>query len=247
MVKNYLVTGIRPIQSGSLIEKSPELYLAYQEMWQMALASYKKFVKEPFETVVWDGPVQDIDTACMENWYSIKELWNTEPCNIMWVGADTLMIRPTSLFSEKFSEFRLFNYSDPQKSQNLAHYFNDDVRYYPHTMSDQTWQLGEDYLKLRETAPDRHWGFDQHRHNVMFWSQNIADWHHPEMAYQAMYLRNPTEEIMPGHSFLPVEWHDQWNGIKIDQAHIVHFHASRGSRSVVNQMRSLCEKFGIEI
>jgi hypothetical protein len=247
MVKNYLVTAIRPIQAGSLMEKRTDLYLAYQEMWQMAQASYKKFIQEPFELVVWDGAVPDVDTACMQNWYSMKELWHKQPCNIMWVGADTLMIRPTSIFSDRFKEFRMFNYSQPKRHKDFAHYFNDDVRYYPNTMSAETWQLGEDYLKLRETAEDRQWGFDQTRHNAMFWSQDIQDWHHPEMAYQAMNLRNSTAEIMPGQHFLPVEWHDYFNGIKIDQAHILHFHASRGSSSVIATMKTLCEKLGIVV
>ena len=104
-------------------------------------------------------------------------------------------------------------------------------------MSEETWQLGEDYLKLRETAEDRHWGFDQNRHNAMFWSQDIEDWYHPEMAYQAMNLRNLNTDT--------VNWHDQWNGIQIDQAHILHFHASRGSRQVINIMKTFCDKLGI--
>ena len=240
MVKNYLVTAIRPIKSGTLYNKSVDHYLAYQEMWRMSLASYKKFVKEPFETIVWDGEVLDHDSACMQNWYNMKELWNKEPCNIMWVGADTLMTKPTSLFSDRFTEFRLFNYSDPRGYQNFAHYFNDDVRYYPHTMSKKTWRIGEDYLRLRETAPDRQWGFDQTRHNAMFWSQNLIDPHHPEMAYQAMNLRDLNVEFV-------VNDHNRWNGISIEKAHILHFHASRGSRAVINVMETLCQKLDIEI
>ena len=237
MVKNYLVTAVRPIQAGSLMEKRTDLYLAYQEMWQMAVASYKKFITEPFEVVVWDEPVADVDTACMQNWYAMKELWHEQPCRILWVGADTLMIRPTTIFSDRFKEFRMFNHSDPRTHQKFLRYFNDDVRYYSNTMSAETWQLGEDYLKLRETAEDRHWGFDQNRHNAMFWSQDIKDWYHPEMAYQAMNLRNLNTDT--------VDWHDQWNGIQIDQAHILHFHASRGSRQVINIMKTFCDKLGI--
>ena len=41
MVKNYLVTAIRPIKSGTIYNKSANHYLAYQEMWRMSLASYK--------------------------------------------------------------------------------------------------------------------------------------------------------------------------------------------------------------
>jgi hypothetical protein len=57
-------------------------------------------------------------------------------------------------------------------------------------MSEDIWKLGEEWLTQRETHPDRNWGFDQLRHNAMFWNQDIpeSDRLHPEMAYQAMNI-----------------------------------------------------------
>jgi len=233
MVKNYLVTALRPIQAGSLMEKRTDLYLAYQEMWQMALASYQKFVTEPFEVVVWDGAVPDVDTACMQNWYNMKELWHKEPCNILWVGADTLMLKPTSIFNDSFPEFRMFNCSDPRSCPGLPMLFNDDVRWYPHTMSQQVWDLGEDYMKNRQHADNLQWGFDQYRHNVMFWSQGIHmdNVLQPQLAFQAPTLRNLDPNV--------ILWYEQWNNLNFDQAHIIHFHGSRGSQSTIDFMKQL--------
>jgi hypothetical protein len=240
-VKNYLVTAIRPISSGTLNYKDPELYLEYKKMWKMSLASYKKFIQESFEVVVWDDPVPDVDTHCTENWYAIKELWHKEPCNILWAGADTLMIQPTSIFNARFSEFRMFNTTDPKEVPEFSTYLNDDIRWYPHTMSNSVWQLGEEWLIQRETHPDRNWGFDQLRHNAMFWSQDIpeSDRLHPKLAYQAMKLRSWSQQELTTH--------DSWNGISINQAHILHFHGSRGSQAVIEIMKQLANYLGIKI
>jgi hypothetical protein len=107
-------------------------------------------------------------------------------------------------------------------------------------MSDHVWKLGEEWLTLRETHPDRNWGFDQLRHNAMFWSQDIPDSDrlHPEMAYQAMNLRVLAQNA--------VDWHNEWNRMDINQAHILHFHGSRGSQAVISIMKELCNQLGIQ-
>jgi hypothetical protein len=241
-MKNYLVCAVRPIQNGWMDNiHSTNLYKDYQEMYNLRLASYQKFVKEPFESILWEEPALDCDNYNMVNWYAIKELWHRESCNIFWAGADTLMIRPTSLFSERWTQYRLFNYTDPRNYQNFTRYFNDDVQYYPSTMTAEIWQLGEDYLKLRETAVNRNWGFDQNRHNAMFWSQAIddSDRLHPGMNWMAMNMRSLDSDV--------IKWHEQWNQLKFDQAHILHFCASRGSQQVINIMKELCKKLEIPV
>jgi len=241
-MKNYLVTAIRPISSGNFNCKDPELYLAYKEMWKMSLASYKKFIQEPFEVVVWDDPVPDVDTHCTDNWYAIKKLWHKEPCNILWVGADTLMIQPTSIFNSRFSEFRMFNNTDPKQVPEFSTYLNDDVRWYPHTMSEKVWTIGENLLKYKDDSDLKQWGFDQLRHNTMFWSQQIpmTDCLHPEMAFQSQHLRNLNSDA--------IRWHEQWNsGCAWEHAHILHFHASRGTNAVINVMQQLCDQLEITV
>lgn len=241
MVKNYLVCAVRPIRKGWHIEKNDDLYENYKEMYRYRLASFEKFVQEPFEPILWTDAVDDNDNYTVANWNDIKALWHNEPCNIFWAGADTLMVRPTQLFDNNFKEYRLFNYTDPKSYAGFSNYFNDDVQYYPYTMDASVWQRGDELWALRDTHPDRHWGFDQLRHNEMFWSQAIADndRHHPEMAYQAMNLRSLNLDI--------VNWHNRWNGIDINQAHILHFHASRGSQQVIELMKNLCNQLGVTV
>jgi hypothetical protein len=240
-VKNYLVSAVRPVRNGWHMEKNQDLYKAYGEMYQMRLASFRTFCQEPFEAVLWTEPTDDSYTYTEDNWKAIKELWHREPCNIFWAGADTLMIQPTELFSDRFLEYRMFNYTDPKSYGDFTHHFNDDIQYYPHTMSDDVWKLGEEWSAQRETHPDRNWGFDQLRHNAMFWSQDIPDSDrlHPEMAYQAMNLRTIDPNL--------IVQHNEWNAIPIHEAHILHFCASRGSVQVISFMKEICNQLGIQI
>jgi len=242
MVKNYLVCAIRPTNKIWYREKRNNLHEQYHKMYQMRLASFRKFVQEPFEEVLWTESTENSDTYTVDNWRLLKELRQQGPCNIFWAGADTLMIKPTSLFGDQFKEFRLFNYTDPRSYRNFEHYFNDDIRYYPHTMDENVWHIGENMWKYRESDPDVHWGFDQIRHNTMFWSQLIpaTDSVHPEMAFQALHLRNLDPET--------IKWHEQWNsGCQWNRAHILHFHASRGTDAVINVMQQLCNQLEIPV
>jgi len=74
----------------------------------------------------------------------------------------------------------------------------------------------------------------------MFWSQDIPDSDrlHPEMAYQALNLRIINPDV--------IGQHNRWNSLPIEQAHILHFHGSRGSQAVINIMKEICNQLGIQ-
>jgi len=241
MVKNYLVGAVRPVTDNWMNQASANLHANYSEMYQISLASFQHFVQEPFETVLWTDPVANNEEYTLANWKATVELRNSGPCNIFWAGADTMMVQPTSLFSDQFSEYRLFNYTHPKNHNEFPRYFNDDLMYYPHTTSDEVWNLGEQWWSNIENHPNRNWGFDQLRHNAMFWSQDIpeSDRLHPQMAYQAMKIRSLTEQELIDHN--------SWNGININSAHILHFHGSRGSQAVIAIMKRLSNHLGIKI
>lgn len=231
MVKNYLVSAVRPVTSGWHMEKNQDLYENYQKMYDISLASFRKFVSEPFEAICWQEPVRDNEEYTVKNWQEIRDLWHQEPCNIFWAGADTIMLRPTSIFGDRFKEYRLFNYTDPRRCRDFADYYNNDLQYFPYTMPESVWSLGDDLWKHLEGHPQRNWGFDQLRNNHMFWSQDIPDDDrcHPELAYQC--LGRPPNMIT-----------DQWNGIRADQAHIWHFHGSRSSGLILSIMQHLAKE-----
>lgn len=241
MVKNYLVSAVRPIRDGWHLEKNQDLYLNYQIMSELSLASYQKFLTEPFEFVLLTDPVDNNYQNNLSTWNYIYELWHREPCNILWAGADTFMVQPTKIFQDVYQDYRLFNYTDPRTVPGFPHYFNDDVQLFPHTMKPETWQVGLEFWNKGHDDPAvLEWGFDQMRHNAMFWSQDIAitDRLHPWFNYMCHDLR----ELSPP----AVQWVEQWNQFALDRAHILHFAASRGSQAVIDIMRQLCDKLGIQ-
>ena len=171
MVKNYLVCAVRPITDGWLHQKRTDLYTFYREMYDISLASYKKFVEEPFESILWEEPVKNNDEYTIANWNAIKELWHKESCNIFWAGADTIMTQPTSLFSDRFKEYRLFNYTDPKEFQDCPHFFNADIRYYPAEMSQEVWDFG---LEMANNWDMEEWNTEQVILNKMMWHQGLT-------------------------------------------------------------------------
>lgn len=235
MVKNYLVSAVRPIKSGWHIEKNKNLYENYQKMYSMSLASFRKFTIQPFESICWTESVEDNEQYTVENWKEIRDLWRREPCNIFWAGADTLMIQPTSIFTDRFQQYRLFNYTDPKSCAGFPHYFNNDIQYFPHTMSQEILDLGDKLWEALADHPQRNWGFDQLRNNQMFWSQDIpeSDRAHPKLAYQCLGMA-------------PNMLTDQWNGVLMGQSHILHFHGSRNSSKIVDIMQALCQNLEIQ-
>jgi len=59
------------------------------------------------------------------------------------------------------------------------------------------------------------------------------------MAYQAIKLRSLSDQRM-------IDVHNEWNGIDLNQAQMLHFHGSRGSQAVINIMKEICNKLGIQ-
>lgn len=241
MIKNYLVSSVRPIGAGNLFERDNGLYLRYTEMYKLSLASCKHFFKDRFEPIVFTDPVSDVFECTKKNWYEIKKLWEKETCNILWLGADTLMVKPTELFT-KFKEFRMFNYTDPKSYKNFNHYLNDDVRFFPHTMNEKVWQLGEMWWIDGDKHPEKNWGFDQLRHNAMFWSQNIdfTDVFHPGFNF----MFRPQSLTIDNNI---VKYFEYWNNLEFNKAHILHLHGSRGSENTILYMNNICQQLGIKI
>lgn len=239
-MKNYIVSAVRPISEGWHLEKNQDLYKNYQIMSNISRASFERFCEEPFEYILWDEGALNSDDCTFKNWRDIRTLWHSEPCNVFWAGADTLMVKPTQIFG-RWREFRLFNYTDPRSHAGFAQYLNDDVRYFPGSLSTEFWQLGDTLWAERESSPDRHWGFDQNRHNRLFWGQDIApeDRLHPDMNWMAQNLRSLDAHV--------VAWHEHWNNCAINRASILHFNASRGSEATIQIMRVICQQLGIPI
>lgn len=240
MIKNYLVGAVRPVSTVWGYWKSPEeeavarqTATKYQAMYDISRASARRFLQGSWEEIKFTAPVLDARLYQIAQWYTIKELWYREPCNILAMGADTLFIKPTEVFG-RYHQMMMFNYTDPRTHAEFPHYFNDDIRYYPSTMDSRVWDLGEQKMGEWFTHAEGNWGWGQLIHNYQFWSQGITiqEALDPKMAWQAFSLNQ--------------QHGDKWNGISLAEAHVMHFHGSRDGDSRVAVMTELATQLGLK-
>jgi hypothetical protein len=206
---------------------------AYNRMWQISRNSARKFLQGDWEEIVWTDPQPSRGELFKRNWTRVKDLWHKEPCNILYLDADTIFIRPTEIF-DKFFEFRMFNWADPKTEYEFLNYYNAAVRYYPATIRSETWQVGQ--------ATVDHWSLDMYDYeqivfNRMYWSQHISmhDRHWPKLNWQA---------VVSDHEDL-LQYQNQWNKCNINEAHIIHAHGSRGAKQSLEMMEPLAQMLNI--
>jgi hypothetical protein len=238
-MKNYLVGGVRPVSTTWGYWKTQEEeaqalkgHKTYGEMYELSRTSACKFLQGDWEEVKFTAPVLDARLYQIAQWYTIKELWYREPCNILAMGADTLFIRPTEIFGQ-FHEMRMFNYTDPRQHPEFDHYFNDDVRYYPADMDPNVWAVGERKMGEWFTHEQAHWDWGQLIHNYQFWSQTISedDLLKPNFNWLAHNLRELSVEGL--------NWHAEWNKCDVSIANIMHFCGSRGADQTLAIMQAV--------
>jgi hypothetical protein len=207
----------------------------YQRMFEISRSSAKKFLQGPWEEVVYTDPAPSRLAIFQRNWQRIHDLWHSEPCNILYLDSDTIFIKPTVIF-ERFPEYRLFNWTDPKQWPGFENLYNAGVRYHPSTMSEDLWTKGNEMAKNWDP---NNWCQEQEIFNTMFWSQNVADPHHPELNWQAMHLRlwHQHPEAVP---FL-----NEWNTVPLTAAHIIHVHGSRDAVETANCMAEIAQGLGV--
>lgn len=220
--------GIQPC--GNAINRA-----AYDIMFQISLASARRFLAGDWEPLVFTDAAETRVHLFQANWQRIWDIWHDEPCNVLYLDSDTMFLRPTEIFG-RFAEFRLFNWTDPKSKGCYTDYFNAGVRYYPVTISKEIWQIGHD---LAQSWNLDIWDQEQLIFNEMFWQQDIdaADRRHPELNWQGMLLSRGVAR----------QAHDDWNQWPINQAHIIHVHGSRHAVNTAAVMQQACNQLGIKL
>lgn len=241
MTKNYVVwtnCQVNETERRFNIEPCADAVTrsAYDRMFQISLASAKKFLQGTWEPIVFTDTADSRVSMFKDNWKRIWDIWHREPCNILYLDSDTMFIRPTEIF-EKFQEFRLFNWTDPKSNEKFKDYFNAGVRYYPSTMSKETWSIGQNMAENWNLAI---WDQEQLIFNEMFWQQAIPehDRRHPELNWQGMLMTIPDPRIQGAH--------EQWNELALKDAHIIHVHGSRGAVNTAALMEQTCRSLKID-
>jgi hypothetical protein len=219
-MKNYVVwTNCQILETegkfGIESAGTPQVRESYQKMFEASLASAQKNLRGRWEPVVFDDMATSRVDMFQKNWQKIHALWHSEPCNILYLDSDTIMVKPVEMFG-RFPDFRMFNWTTPPTHEQFEHYFNAAVRYYPAHMKPETWRIGEE---IAENWNLNIWDQEQVIFNKMFWSQGLAweDAHHPELNWQAE----------SGLKLPELAAHGAFNTMPIEHARIVHYHGTR--------------------
>lgn len=236
-MKNYLIKGLHKIGSATWWEGSDrsnegDLHAAYSKMNDLSEASFARYLEGDWEIINLVSQARDVNHVFRQQFQSIYEIWSREPCNILYCGSDTQMVKPTEVFG-KYHNFLMWNYTDPRSSGPCRHYLNADIRYYPSTMSTETWEFA---LKMIDHLD--WWGGDQILYNIMVWCQGLGHEQviDPRMAWQGFML-----------PMSPKESGDQWNQCPLEEAHIIHWAGSRGADRTVDIMKSVHDSLPIPV
>jgi hypothetical protein len=239
-MKNYLVKSLFCVGDPNwhVVDRTHEsgMYDYYLAMHDLSTKSFQKHLTGEWESVFVQGRVDHINQAFEKTFWAIHDLWHQEPCNILYTDPDTLAIRDIDIWN-KYQRFMMFNYTDPRSLNtpnsyglNFPNFFNAGVRYFPSTMSEETWQIGVDIAKSWDYNT---YDTEQIILNQMLWSQNITleQALHPEFNWLAMNLRNLDSRM--------IALHTEWNQYQLDQVKIMHFASSRGVEATKNFMQAI--------
>ena len=219
-MKNYVVwtnCSVTEVLGDHGIEPAgaPGVRESYDAMFRASLASVQQNLRGAWTGIVIDQEQPTRLAMFKNNYTKIRDLWHSEPCNILFVDSDTVMVKPVEIFG-RWPEFRLFNWTTPPRHSRFENYFNCAVRYYPAHMSPKVWAIGDREFRAWDNSIYDH---EQLMFNHMFWSQGLTweDAHHPELNWQAEN----------GMTLPQLAEHALFNNLPLGQARIIHYHGTR--------------------
>lgn len=236
-IKNYLVAKNYKIVDHTkwYDDRTQESNLVqnYSEMEKILIDSAKEHLVDLDDVVVHRGEAEHIRDVFRVHFKEIYDLWKSEPCNILYCDLDVVFLKQAQFFNQ-FDFFAMFNFTDPTRTTDehynltFERFFNCGVRYYPHTMKQEIWDLG--FQMLDNWNPNR-WDAEQVIYNNMLWTQNVdpQQFYRPDLSFQ-MLFPNPLHQGNAG-----------FNRIDIRNAAVVHVHGSRGSGDRLQIMKDLVQ------
>lgn len=234
-MKNYLVTKNYKIVDHTqwFEDRSNEFNLVenYAKMENILVDTAKQHLVDLDDVIVHRGEATHIRDVFREHFKEIYNLWKSEPCNILYCDLDVVFLQQARFFGQ-YDFFAMFNFTDPTHTIDehygltFDRFFNCGVRYYPHTMRQETWDLG--FKMLDNWNPER-WDSEQVIYNQMLWSQDVPPqkFYRPDLSFQMLFEQ-------PLH-----QGNQVFNRIDIRQAAVVHVHGSRGSGNRLEIMKQL--------
>lgn len=229
VAKNYTITDHTKWYEDRSHEQN--LVANYAAMEKILCDTARQHLVSLDDIVVHRGQATHIRDVFRIHFKEIYDLWSSEPCNILYCDLDVVFLQQARFF-DQYDFFAMFNFTDPPRTVDnhyglmFERFFNCGIRYYPHTMKQETWDIG--FEMLDNWNPDR-WDSEQVIYNQMLWSQNVAPqrFYRPDLSFQMLNNK-------------PLHQHNtDFNRIDIRQAALVHVHGSRGSGDRLEIMKQL--------
>lgn len=238
-MKNYLIKGLHRIGStkwwpGRDRADEGNLFSYYEKMAKLSEASFFHNLQGDWEYIKLESEATDVNHVFRQQFAAIWDIWNSEPCNIYYCGSDVQVLKPVEVFG-RYKNFLLFNYTDPKSLDEHAHFLNADIRYYPAEMDRTMFEQA-----TKDVAHATEWNNDQKLYNRMVWSQGLTPEQviDPTMAYQGPWLPGAQEAK---------DFTDNWNGCRLEDASIVHWHGSRNADAKLQLMQHINDQLGIPV
>jgi hypothetical protein len=229
-MKNIFITALyRLIRDSSRKSISSD----YEEIHKLCVDSFLKNLSGIDRHIVLSGNKNTSHDMFKEIFYRIKDIYHSEPCNIIFTDADTLCVKPVNIFN-KYNTFSMFLISITGKFstykkvpkrlwKSLKPWFMSNVRYYPHGLNDTVWRTGTELANKWINV----WAYECIIYNSMIHSQFDG------MSYTEIKKTYHKPEF---NYFYATDHFDM--DIPLEEARIIHFAGSRGSKEVLNKMRN---------
>lgn len=203
-----------------------QVYQLYWDMLELCLRSFKKNLKGEYDVLVTGLEVVDPLEAFPMVFEIERDL--NQKGNVLTVGADMLCVRPVSIFGQ-FSQMTMFGLADvlsPIEPEVIVPYLCGTC-YFPEGMPDKIWAEGErlfsDWNNHRTT-----WDYSQYVYNAMLHAQGWPITFDPRLSYN-----------------VPVRGDGANGDVPLEEASILHFHATRDPEQILVRMREYANHLGL--
>jgi len=135
MPKNYLLLkNYELTEQFYLFRDMKRVRLFYNELEEYLVESAQLYLKDLDDIIITRKTATTDQHMFYDHMLEIEKLWKQEPCNILYMDLDTVMIKPVDIFNHGYTDFSMLN-------------GNCGVRYYPATMNPELWKIQSEEMK----------------------------------------------------------------------------------------------------
>ena len=192
MPKNYLVLKNYTLTDRFFVfHEMDKVTKFYGLLEKYLVESAEYYLNDLDEIIIHRETVKHDQEMFWDHMLKIQKLWESEPCNILYMDLDTVFVKPVDIFTSDYKDF-------------IMDGSNCGVRYYPATMNPELFELQHKLMADWDTSiqcknEQGYWndGYDWSREQDIFcemlrasaeWSQD-SNWMNPfhSMVWQAFH------------------------------------------------------------